>query len=205
MPVAFSWNSLQRDTGTQVTIADVGGSCDTNKQLPTLYSTVGGGSTHVTLYTAKGTGSCAFQGSNAQFQLKESLPNGHTGTTKINVTQHNGAGSGYVVQCYDTHDLTCSGTTTARYASGDQVFGLSVTLSPAWGPIEGVPAGYTYCTIENNLCHPYDGGRGRADVAFGRFGKYTYAKVDSSFNCGTKEFADPIPSVPKACFYKKLS
>ena len=58
------------------------------------------------------------------------------------------------------------------------------------------PAGYTFCSSENQTCN-FSGTR---SIAYGANGKFNYRNATSSIACNNGTFGDPISSVAKACY-----
>ncbi len=76
---------------------------------------------------------------------------------------------------------------------------ISLTIGNA-APVG--PAGYTWCAAEGGSCSFTD----NVDVAYGANGKFNYRyNVTGSVSINNATFGDPIPGVPKAGFYKKIS
>jgi hypothetical protein len=145
--VNLSIDTYKLSPGSVMTFSDVGGNCDGDKRYPTI--TVGKDSRYpdhgkqepfVDLFTAKNTGSCAFEGSNAQYLVSVRTPSAVVGTTKLNVTQTGGSGSSYVVHCYDAKGLDCYGDERGNSPSGGHV-SIYVSLGPVTGSPTAAPAG----------------------------------------------------------------
>jgi hypothetical protein len=196
--------------GTTISFADIGGNCDGSKIYPTLVvprDGSHGGTLRTDLFTAKNTGSCAFEGSNAQFKLSLRTPQTTTGSVNINVTQKDGAGTYYAVHCYDVRDVGCYGDDRGTKPSNGSV-SVYMSLGPVTGPYTAAPAGYTFCAVEGDTCSFATTTASKATIAFGTNGSYVYAKrgfVGGGVPCTVKEFgSDPVPGKTKACFYKNI-
>jgi spore coat protein U-like protein len=63
----------------------------------------------------------------------------------------------------------------------------------------GGPAGYTFCSRENQRCSF----SGTKDVAYGANGRFNYRYgVTGGIDCNNGTFGDPFPGVVKACYIK---
>ena len=208
--VSISLDAFKLPPGSLVTFSDVGGHCDGAKRYPTItvgrddrYPDHGKSEPFVDLFTAKNTGSCAFEGSNAQFLATVRTPSTAVGTTKLNITQTGGPASRYVVRCYDAKGLDCYGDDRGDAPSNGRV-SIYVSLGPVTGSPTAAPAGYTFCAYENGNCSFTPSAR--ASIAFGTNGAYRYTDrpfVGGGVKCTAAELGgDPTPGKPKACFYK---
>jgi hypothetical protein len=208
--VSISLDGCKLPPGSLVTFSDVGGHCDGSKRYPTItvgrddrYPDHGKLEPSVDLFTAKNTGSCAFEGSNAQFLVTVRTPSTAVGTTKLNLTQTGGPASSYVVHCYDAKGLDCYGDQRGNSPSGGQV-STYASLGPVTGSPTAAPAGYTFCAYENGSCSFTPSAR--ASIAFGTDSTYRYTDrpfVGGGVKCTAAELGgDPTPGKPKACFYK---
>ncbi len=212
--VGLYLESYKLPPGSTETFSDLGGNCDGGKVQPKLTVQPDarypdhGDTRVVDLFTAKTTGSCAFQGSNAQFLITVRTPATSVGTTRLNVTQNNGAGTNYVAQCYDTKGMTCYGDTRGTAPSSGSV-AVHVALGPVTGPYTAAPAGYTFCAEENGGCSFGQSSNARASIAYGTDGVYLYADrsfVGGGVKCtGASLGGDPTPGKWKACFYKIIT
>ena len=207
--VVMRWTDIP--WGSQVIFKDVGGNCDKDKNFPSFYAvktdgwpdhTAGFGRFY--LFTAKDGGSCAFEATNAQFEVVVDTLDGRTGSVKINESQPRAGGS-YSLSCYDQRSLSCSTRTPYYTEQGDFTISLPSSVRPT---VQTGPSGYQYCAPENppglhHRCAWFQSGEMRATVAYGRFGKFTYhSNVLNISECDSATFVDPIPNVPKGCWYK---
>jgi hypothetical protein len=209
--VSVYLDAFNLPAGSTIGFADIGGSCDADKVYPSLVnpSVSGhGGTFHFALFTARNTGSCLTAGSNAQYLVTVRTPQTTVGTTKINVTQNRGAGTEYVIRCYDTRDMSCYGDTRGNVPTDGNVE-IYMSLGPVTGPETAAPpGGYTYCATAdvNQICAFGRTTQAKATVAYGTDGHYVYAEkswVGGGVACSLAEFgSDPVPGKVKACFYK---
>jgi len=66
----------------------------------------------------------------------------------------------------------------------------------------GGPAGYSFCSHENQRCHF----SGTKDVAYGTDGRFSYKYgVTGGIDCNNATFGDPYSGVVKACYVKDSS
>ncbi len=77
----------QIPAGEKFVITDVGGNCDTDKNLPGPFTIPYARETKVALFRSKDDGVCFFEGTNAQFKITVTNPNGAKGSVLFNVTQ----------------------------------------------------------------------------------------------------------------------
>lgn len=200
---------------SHVRFSDIGGNCDKDKKFPnyditSAYTHTPNGDITFSsydantfdLFTSKATGSCASQGTNAQFRIEVTGATTAKAWTNINVTQ-SGAGSSFRVGCYGQNNLTCTdgGQTETR---GYQGVHVEVTI----GPIvkKGGPSGYGFCAPEGGTCTASYG----ATVAFGAGSTYVHRGISTLprtvhgqvyVRCNSTFFgSDPVPNVKKACF-----
>ena len=145
-------------------------------------------------------------GSNAQYMVTVRTPQTTGGTTKINVTQNRGAGTEYVIRCYDTRDMSCYGDERGNVVSSNGTVEIYMSLGRLRsGDRRSCRRLHVLRHRGRDLClRPYYQCEGVCRVR--THGRYVYADkgwVAGGVACRTGEFAsDPVPNKVKACFYK---
>lgn len=137
--VSVEFNLYYIRGGTTIKFSDIGGNCDRDKSYPTIvvpnlspYHSFNGGIVTTELFTASASGSCAFESSNAQYQLHFRTPSGNVSSAKINVTQKGtGFTSSWSVACYDAQNMRCG------FSSISSAYDSRVKVDIPLGPING--------------------------------------------------------------------
>jgi hypothetical protein len=210
--------NLQRDDGSvsvvselnvplnsRVSISYRGGNCTKNEWSGAFNTTKSPQETVITAFTAKSGDpweSCAYESSNARFQVEVTTPSLQVFRQMINVKQ---------VPPVDVYTWSfrsdCEGGSLACTSGGTDTiiypFGRALTPRVNFGPITDAvgPAGYKYCAPEGDKCGAPAPGHA-VDVAYGANGKWAYKRdVKSDIKCDTATFGvDPAKNEYKHCW-----
>jgi hypothetical protein len=199
-------SELTIPVNSRVSVGYRGGNCTKSESNVSFTTTTSPQEAVIAAFTAKSGDpweKCAYAESNARFVVDILTPGQQVYRAMINVQQVppvNSFSTSYRTDCQGGTILCRSGgTDTVVYP-----FAHAPYPRANFGPLKETvgPAGYTYCSPENDRCNVNPAAGQSVDVAYGADGKFHYKRsVTAALPCDSNTFGgDPIKNEPKHCW-----